>query len=415
MYPLNQLKTLVSCGRDPARSLPFRRGFLLIPLILVCFALSPQMQAALHPPPDGGYANGNTAEGDSALSGLTGGFYNSAFGFLSLLSNGSANFNTGVGAGALLLNTANENTAVGAGTLLTNGTGDANTGVGAFVLFSNTTGTDNTAVGDRALILNVDGSDNNAFGRAALFSNVHGEGNNAFGDEALFTDVEGSENTAFGDVALLNNVGNPDTGEGDGNTAVGGAALVSNTSGSSNNAIGLDALGGNTTGLANNAMGVDALADNDSGGGNTAIGDGVGLGNTSGSFNTYVGVNTTTIPDGESDTIRIGDPGFGVACFIGGISGVPVTGDLVAVDANGQLGSAVAAGGGKVSVKQLIQQQQLVQELKATTERQAAVIALQEGQIKSLTAGLRQQADQIQKVSAQLEMIRPTPRVVENR
>src|SRR6266542_2197139 len=131
MYPLNQLKTLVSCGRDPARSLPFRRGFLLIPLILVCFALSPQMQAALHPPPDGGYANGNTAEGDSALSGLTGGFYNSAFGFLSLLSNGSANFNTGVGAGALLLNTANENTAVGAGTLLTNGTGDANTGVGA--------------------------------------------------------------------------------------------------------------------------------------------------------------------------------------------------------------------------------------------------------------------------------------------
>jgi uncharacterized coiled-coil protein SlyX len=43
------------------------------------------------------------------------------------------------------------------------------------------------------------------------------------------------------------------------------------------------------------------------------------------------------------------------------------------------------------------------------------VIALQEGQIKTLTAGLKQQADQIQKVSAQLEMIRPTPRVVENR
>jgi len=56
-----------------------------------------------------------------------------------------------------------------------------------------------------------------------------------------------------------------------------------------------------------------------------------------------------------------------------------------------------------------------VQELKATTERQAAVIALQEGQIKALTAGLREQAEQIQKVSAQLEMVRPTPRVVENR
>ena len=63
----------------------------------------------------------------------------------------------------------------------------------------------------------------------------------------------------------------------------------------------------------------------------------------------------------------------------------------------------------------LLKQQHLVQELKATTERQAAVIALQEGQIKALTAGLKQQADQIQKVSAQLEMVRPTPRVVENR
>jgi hypothetical protein len=63
----------------------------------------------------------------------------------------------------------------------------------------------------------------------------------------------------------------------------------------------------------------------------------------------------------------------------------------------------------------LLKQQGLVQELKATTERQAAVIALQEGQIKALTAGLKQQAEQIQKVSAQLEMVRPTPRVVENR
>ena len=68
-----------------------------------------------------------------------------------------------------------------------------------------------------------------------------------------------------------------------------------------------------------------------------------------------------------------------------------------------------------MSGKRVAQTARLVQELKATTERQAAVIALQEGQIKALTAGLKQQADQIQKVSAQLEMVRPTPRVVENR
>jgi uncharacterized coiled-coil protein SlyX len=49
------------------------------------------------------------------------------------------------------------------------------------------------------------------------------------------------------------------------------------------------------------------------------------------------------------------------------------------------------------------------------TEKQAAKIASQENQIQTLTAALKQQADQLQKVSAQLEMIRPTPRVVENR
>jgi hypothetical protein len=97
-------------------------------------------------------------------------------------------------------------------------------------------------------------------------------------------------------------------------------------------------------------------------------------------------------------------------CFIGNISGVAVTGDPVVVAANGQLGVAPA-----LSANELLKQQRVVQELKATAERQAAVIALQEGQIKALTAGLKQQADQIQKVSAQLEMIRPTPRVVENR
>ena len=48
-----------------------------------------------------------------------------------------------------------------------------------------------------------------------------------------------------------------------------------------------------------------------------------------------------------------------------------------------------------MSVKRVAQTaRRIVQELKATTERQAAVIALQEGQIKALTAGLREQAEQ---------------------
>ena len=48
-----------------------------------------------------------------------------------------------------------------------------------------------------------------------------------------------------------------------------------------------------------------------------------------------------------------------------------------------------------------------------TMEKQQATMASQEAQIKWLTETVKQQATQIQKVSAQLEMIRPTPQVVE--
>jgi hypothetical protein len=395
MYPLNQLKTLVSCGRDPARSLPFRRGFLLIPLMLVCFALSPQTQAVNQPntPDPGSVAPTNTADGDSALAGATG-FYNSAFGFLSLLSNGASSFNTGVGAGTLLLNTALEGTAVGVGTLLSNTTGQHNTGCGAFALFTNATGEFNNAVGANSLLFNTDGASNNALGESALFNNQIG-----------------SANTAIGDVALASN-DSTGAGLGNSNTAVGAGALFANTDGDSNDAVGFNALGSNTVGLFNNALGFDALADITTGAGNVAVGDSAGTGNTTGIFNIYIGAQTGTVPV-EDETIRIGDT-FSTACFIGGISGATVPGGVpVIVDATGHLGTVPADS--PLSMSQMLKQRQIVQELRATTERQAAVIALQEGQIKALTAGLKQQADQIQKVSAQLEMVRPTPRVVENR
>jgi hypothetical protein len=122
VYSLNQVKTLVSCGRDPARSLPLWHGFLLIPLILVCFAVAPQTRAVV-PAPDGGYPGFNMAEGDQALQLLIGGFGNTALGWRSNFSAVGANFNTGAGAGTLLLNTADENTAVGAAALLLNTAG----------------------------------------------------------------------------------------------------------------------------------------------------------------------------------------------------------------------------------------------------------------------------------------------------
>jgi len=47
-------------------------------LALVLFTFAPRLQA-VDPPPDGGYPNGNTAEGTNALSNLTTGFGNASF------------------------------------------------------------------------------------------------------------------------------------------------------------------------------------------------------------------------------------------------------------------------------------------------------------------------------------------------
>ena len=136
MHSLNQVNKLVSCGRDPARSLPLWRGFLLIPLILVCFAFAPQTRA-LVPPPDGGYPGFNTAEGQQALQFLTTGVANTGLGWRSLFNTIGASFNTGVGAGALVLNRADANTAVGTAALLLNDEGSRNTAVGTAAMVHN--------------------------------------------------------------------------------------------------------------------------------------------------------------------------------------------------------------------------------------------------------------------------------------
>src|SRR6267142_6388403 len=86
------------------------------------------------PPPDGGYPNFNTAEGQKALFSLTTGAANTAVGWFSLFSNAGGSFNTATGAGALLFNTADANTALGAAALLFNTTGMNNTAVGAAAL-----------------------------------------------------------------------------------------------------------------------------------------------------------------------------------------------------------------------------------------------------------------------------------------
>src|SRR5205085_12212501 len=62
---------------------PRVRAFVLIPLLLACFALSPQAQATCQ---DACLTNNNTVQGDDALLNLTTGADNTALGFNALLA-----------------------------------------------------------------------------------------------------------------------------------------------------------------------------------------------------------------------------------------------------------------------------------------------------------------------------------------
>jgi hypothetical protein len=170
--------------------------------LIVCLAISPNSHAVT-PPPDGGYAGGNTAEGQDALFSLTTGLYNTAAGYLALKSNTTGQFNTAIGAGALLFNTADQNTATGSGALLNNTTGNNNAALGEAALFFNTTGRDNTAIGQSALVENTTGFENTAIGRGACGTNTTGHDNTAIGDDALLGNGTGSNNVALGAGAGL--------------------------------------------------------------------------------------------------------------------------------------------------------------------------------------------------------------------
>ena len=85
------------------------------------------------------------------------------------------------------------------------------------------------------------GGGNNAVGQDALRTNTIGFANNAFGFKALSSNTTAVDNAAFGDQALLSST------TGGGNTAVGAFALLNNTTGVTNTALGFNAGFGITT------------------------------------------------------------------------------------------------------------------------------------------------------------------------
>jgi hypothetical protein len=380
-------------------------------LVIGFFALCQQVQSATDTPdPGGSLPVSNTADGQLAVASLTTGIYNSAFGIYSLLSLTDGSFCTAVGGAALLSNTADGNTATGAAALLSNTTGGLNTANGAFALFNNTTGSRNNATGSNALFTNTFGTSNNAFGYRALFSNITGLTNNAFGDQALHNNTAGNGNSAFGDGALFNTTGQD-------NTAIGSFAGINLTTGGNNVVVGSAAGTGVTT--ANNVICIGAQVAGFDVGDSCFIGnirdalvapdaqavlvDSTGkLGTTSGSSRRFK--KEIKAMDRASEDIlalkpvtfhyecdAIGTPQFGLIAE----EVANVNPDLVVCDKNGEIYTVRYEAVNAMLLNEFLKEHRIVQE-------QGATIARQQKQIEALTAGL-------QKVSAQLEVLKPVP------
>ena len=422
-----------SVGRKPCAAW---RGFLLIPLILVWFALCQhvqsatdaqaqsapnipeQVQSAPDTPDPGPLPATNTGDGQGALQSITTGIYNSAFGIFSLLSLTDGNFCTGVGAGTLLVNTANENTATGAGALLSNTIGSQNTANGTFALFNNTEGVQNTATGNDALLNSTTGFDNTAVGLIALQNNVDGSSNTAVGAAALRDYVSGSDNQALGRGALRLN-------EGSGNIAIGReAGATPPLAGQYNNCILLGILGdadaldpdgrayiGNVRDVATgNLDAVPVLIDSSGQ---------LGTINSSRRFKkdirpmdqtskAILALKPVTFHYKDGDTKKAREtPQYGLIAE----DVAAVNPDLIVRDKDGEIYTVRYEAVNAMLLNEFLKEHKKVEEqqtnitqLNSKLASQAAIIAQQQKGMEVLTAQLKEQAAQIQKVSAQLRL-----------
>jgi hypothetical protein len=414
----------------------------LITIALVCFALV-QNTLAVSPAPDGGYPGANTAEGTDALLNLSSGIANTAVGNNALRQNTTGSWNV----------------ALGSGTLASNTTGNFNMAIGTDALTKNTANF-NLAIGFRVGFMNTTGNHLTGIGAGALQNNTTAGFNTAIGADALHDNTTGGGNTAIGADALANNTA------GNANTANGVQALLSNTTGGGNTAIGADALAGNTIGSGNTAIGSGALQNNTTGNDNIALGNAAGLLLTTGDDNIDIGNNGEA---GDFDTIRIGSSVQG-AIYLAGIAGqiVGAGGTTCYVDNDGKLGVFLSSRRFKTDIadmgaasetllalrpvtfhykpeldKTCTPQFGLVAEEVAkvnpdlvtrdakgelTTVRYEAVNAMLlneflkehkkteelEATVASLITTVKEQAAQIQKVSAELQASRPAPLTVNN-
>ncbi len=411
------------------------RGFLFITLVLACFALTPMAQA-VGPDTDGTIPGGNNGEGIGVLVSRTTGVWNSGTGFETLNH----------------LTAGNQNTATGLRALTSNTNGGFNTATGVFSLFSNTSGFFNSATGAYSLANNISGNYNTANGYGALYHN-HSDGNTAIGFGALYRTTTGFSNTANGYVALNRNT------TGIGNTANGNGALSSNTTGIGNTANGFFALGNNTTGNSSTGLGFEAGVSVTTASNVIAIGaNGANVSNSCfiGNIRDVQTANADAIPvlidsagqlgtvsssrrfkkeikpmDSASEAIlglrpvtfhyktdAKGIPQFGLIAE----EVAEVNPELVVRDENGEIYTVRYDAVNAMLLNEFLKEHRRVEEQQATITQLRSGAANQDATISQLKKGMegfaatvKEQAAQIQKVSAQLEVNKPASRTASNK
>ena len=447
------MKTTTLSTNSRHRSLG-RSALLSVSLLISCFGLLPRVQA-VGPDTDGTIPGSNNGEGIGVLVSRTTGVWNTGTGFEALNHVTAGNQNTATGLRALSSDiNGGYNTATGVLSLFSNTSGFFNSATGAYALANNTIGNNNTAHGYAALYRNT-ADLNTATGYAALYHNTTGFSNTASGAGALFSNTTGSENTASGVNALTSNIA------GTLNTAIGTLALANNSTGQSNTAIGNSALDENTMGFSNTAIGGSALGANITGSGNTALGVQAGIGVTTANNVICIGIGGENVDN---------------SCYIGGIFGQTSSGGTaVFINSAGKLGTATSSRRFKEKIEPMESASEALFTLKPVTfrykkgidpqgiaqfglvaedveqvnpdlvvrdkegepysvryeavnamllneflkehrkvEQQEKTIAELKSGMTALAATVKEQAAQIQKVSAQLETSKPAQQVVNN-
>jgi hypothetical protein len=330
-------------------SIQRRRAIPICLVALACFALSPTAQA-VRPPPDGGYPNRNTAEGDFAL------------------------FSDDTEAGT-------DNTAIGFSALYSNIFGSENTATGSSALYSNISGIDNTASGIQALQNNTTGSRNTADGVHALFNNTTGSFNIGLGFNAGVNLTTGDRNIDIGAFGVAGEAGTIRIGVQGTQTR----AFVAGISGSPITGTSVVVnINGRLGTVASSQRFKDDIKPMDK------------------ASEAILALKPVTFHY-KKEVDPDGIPQFGLVAE----QVEKVNPDLVARDEEGKIYTVRYEAVNAMLLNEFLKEHRKVEEQEARLAKQEAALAQQQKQIEALTAGL-------QKVSAKIELNKTAPQTVLN-